>query len=164
MSLVRLLGYTTLACGCVVGRYREVASNREVDVCRGKGADLRKPRASPQSHGCDRAAGDGLPHLSGRQSVIARARSALSGGSGRSTCSRPATPPRLPFALFAPHSPNAHCLVEPKIRPTMSVLLKPYESVGTGKSACRFYLADCLDVFRATARPERRCHRHVAAV
>ena len=29
----------------------------------------------------------------------------------------------------------------------MSVLLKPYESVGTGKSACRFYLADCLEVF-----------------
>ena len=24
MSLVRLLGFTTLSCGCVVGRYREV--------------------------------------------------------------------------------------------------------------------------------------------
>jgi hypothetical protein len=30
MSLVRLLGFTTLACGCVVGRYREVATSREV--------------------------------------------------------------------------------------------------------------------------------------
>jgi site-specific DNA-methyltransferase (adenine-specific) len=30
----------------------------------------------------------------------------------------------------------------------MSVLLKPYDSVGTGRSASRFYLADCLDVFR----------------
>jgi len=29
----------------------------------------------------------------------------------------------------------------------MSVLLKPYENVGTGSSASRFYLADCLDVF-----------------
>ena len=30
----------------------------------------------------------------------------------------------------------------------MSVLLKPYESVGTGNSASRFYLADCLEVFQ----------------
>ena len=30
----------------------------------------------------------------------------------------------------------------------MSVLLKPYESIGSGNSASRFYLADCLDVFR----------------
>jgi hypothetical protein len=30
MSLVRLLGFTTLSCGCVVGRYRELATNREV--------------------------------------------------------------------------------------------------------------------------------------
>jgi hypothetical protein len=30
MSLVRLLGFTTLSCGCVVGRYREVATSREV--------------------------------------------------------------------------------------------------------------------------------------
>ena len=30
MSLVRLLGFATLPCGCVVGRYREVATNREV--------------------------------------------------------------------------------------------------------------------------------------
>ncbi len=29
-SLVRLLGFTTLACGCVVGKYREVATSREV--------------------------------------------------------------------------------------------------------------------------------------
>ena len=30
MSLVRLLGFTTLGCGCVVGRYREVATSREI--------------------------------------------------------------------------------------------------------------------------------------
>ena len=30
----------------------------------------------------------------------------------------------------------------------MSVLLKPYASVPTGRAASRFYLADCLDVFR----------------
>ena len=30
----------------------------------------------------------------------------------------------------------------------MTVLLKPYESLGSGNSASRFYLADCLDVFR----------------
>ena len=37
MSLVRLLGFTTLACGCVVGRYREVASSREVSYIEEKG-------------------------------------------------------------------------------------------------------------------------------
>jgi hypothetical protein len=38
MSLVRLLGYTTLGCGCVVGRYREVASSRELAYVEEKGA------------------------------------------------------------------------------------------------------------------------------
>jgi hypothetical protein len=37
MSLVRLLGFTTLGCGCVVGRYREVASSREVTYVEEKG-------------------------------------------------------------------------------------------------------------------------------
>jgi hypothetical protein len=37
MSLVRLLGFTTLACGCVVGRYREVATSREVAYIEEKG-------------------------------------------------------------------------------------------------------------------------------
>ena len=30
MSLVRVLGYTSLACGCLAGHYREVATSREV--------------------------------------------------------------------------------------------------------------------------------------
>jgi hypothetical protein len=37
MSLVRLLGFTTLPCGCVTGRYREVATNREVTYVEEKG-------------------------------------------------------------------------------------------------------------------------------
>jgi hypothetical protein len=37
MSLVRLLGFTTLPCGCVVGRYRELATNREVAYVEEKG-------------------------------------------------------------------------------------------------------------------------------
>ena len=37
MSLVRLLGFTTLSCGCVVGRYRELATNREVAYVEEKG-------------------------------------------------------------------------------------------------------------------------------
>lgn len=37
MSLVRLLGFTTLSCGCVVGRYREVATNRELLYVEEKG-------------------------------------------------------------------------------------------------------------------------------
>lgn len=38
MSLVRLLGFTTLTCGCVVGRYREMATGREVSYVEEKGA------------------------------------------------------------------------------------------------------------------------------
>lgn len=37
MSLVRLLGFRTLACGCIVGSYREVATNREVRYVEEKG-------------------------------------------------------------------------------------------------------------------------------
>ena len=37
MSLVRLLGFTTLGCGCVTGRYREVATNREITYVEEKG-------------------------------------------------------------------------------------------------------------------------------
>ena len=38
MSLVRLLGFTTLDCGCVTGRYREVATNREITYVEEKGS------------------------------------------------------------------------------------------------------------------------------
>lgn len=38
MSLVRLLGFTTLGCGCVTGRYREVGSSREITYVEEKGA------------------------------------------------------------------------------------------------------------------------------
>ena len=38
MSLVRLLGFTTMACGCVSGRYREVGTSREVTYIEEKGA------------------------------------------------------------------------------------------------------------------------------
>ena len=37
MCLVRLLGYTPLPCGCLTGRYREVATNREVVYVEEKG-------------------------------------------------------------------------------------------------------------------------------
>jgi hypothetical protein len=38
MSLVRLIGFTTLACGCVTGKYREIATHREVTYVEEKGA------------------------------------------------------------------------------------------------------------------------------
>ena len=38
MSLVRLLGFATLACGCVIGRYRELATSRELTYIEEKGA------------------------------------------------------------------------------------------------------------------------------
>ena len=37
MSLVRLLGFRTLTCGCVIGRYRELATSREVTYIEEKG-------------------------------------------------------------------------------------------------------------------------------
>lgn len=37
MSLVRLLGFRTLVCGCVIGRYRELATNRELTYVEEKG-------------------------------------------------------------------------------------------------------------------------------
>jgi len=37
MSVVRLLGFTTLGCGCVSGRYRETGTDREVVYIEEKG-------------------------------------------------------------------------------------------------------------------------------
>jgi hypothetical protein len=37
MSLVKPLGFRTLACGCVTGTYREVTTNREVTYVEEKG-------------------------------------------------------------------------------------------------------------------------------
>lgn len=37
MSLVRLLGFTTLGCGCVIGKYRELATSREIVYVEEKG-------------------------------------------------------------------------------------------------------------------------------
>jgi hypothetical protein len=36
-GFVRLLGFTTLGCGCIVGRYRELATNRDVNYIEEKG-------------------------------------------------------------------------------------------------------------------------------
>jgi hypothetical protein len=38
MSLVRLLGFTTLTCGCVSGRYREVGTERDITYIEEKGS------------------------------------------------------------------------------------------------------------------------------
>jgi len=42
MSLVRFLGCTTLACGCVIGRYREVPTSREIFYVEEKGASCER--------------------------------------------------------------------------------------------------------------------------
>lgn len=38
MSFVRLLGFHTLGCGCVLGEYRELATGRELTYVEEKGA------------------------------------------------------------------------------------------------------------------------------
>ena len=55
MSLVRLLGFTTLSCGCVVGKYPGARHEPRGDVRRRKGQGLQQPRPSAESHGCRRA-------------------------------------------------------------------------------------------------------------
>jgi len=37
MSLVRLLGFKTLGCGCLAGHYRELATSREIAYIEEKG-------------------------------------------------------------------------------------------------------------------------------
>jgi hypothetical protein len=46
MSVVRLIGFATLNCGCLVGRYREVESRREVTYIeeKGPGCDVSSHR------------------------------------------------------------------------------------------------------------------------
>ena len=46
MSLVRLLGFRTLTCGCVIGRYFEIATSREVTYVeeKGKGCEMHGHR------------------------------------------------------------------------------------------------------------------------
>ena len=54
MSLVRLLGFSKLSCGCVSGRYREVATGREVTYVEEKGPaclQLEHIRNQPLSAG-----------------------------------------------------------------------------------------------------------------
>jgi hypothetical protein len=41
MSLVRLLGFRTLTCGCVIGRYRELATSRELTYVEEKGIECQ---------------------------------------------------------------------------------------------------------------------------
>src|SRR3954464_7513967 len=36
-NLVRLLGFPPLACGCIIGRYRELPTNRDVNYVEEKG-------------------------------------------------------------------------------------------------------------------------------
>ncbi len=42
-SVVRLIGFATLPCGCVVGRYRDLGSTREVVYVEEKGPVCESP-------------------------------------------------------------------------------------------------------------------------
>ena len=52
MSLVRLLGFQTLRCGCVVGTYRESATSRELTYVeeKGTGCDAHGHRRNHTIH------------------------------------------------------------------------------------------------------------------
>lgn len=42
MSVVRLIGFATLPCGCVTGRYRDLGSTREVVYIEEKGMSCER--------------------------------------------------------------------------------------------------------------------------
>ena len=66
-SFVRLLGFTTLDCGCIIGRYRELATNRDVNYVEEKG-DVCSTHAHRRNHTIsDRLAG--TPTLSAVKSA-----------------------------------------------------------------------------------------------
>ena len=69
MSLVRLLGFTTLTCGCIIGKYREVATSREVTYVEEKGRACRS-HAHRRNHTlpADRPAGFVATALSAKAS------------------------------------------------------------------------------------------------
>ena len=64
MSLVRLLGFSTLTCGCVVGRYLELSGNREVVYVEEKGDECTN-HAHRRNHAIPRARvrADNVPAL-----------------------------------------------------------------------------------------------------
>lgn len=67
--MVRLLGFTTLTCGCVVGHYREVATSREVAYVEEKGTTcaLHGHRRNHVLHG-ERQTRAAVPVLAARAS------------------------------------------------------------------------------------------------
>ena len=74
MSLVRLLGFRTLACGCVIGRYRELATSRELTYIeeKGQGCEMYGHRRN-HTIAADRAAIAPEPITAIRASLIAGA-------------------------------------------------------------------------------------------
>lgn len=66
MSLVRLLGFTTLGCGCVTGHYRELATNRQITYVEEKGSSCEQ-HAHRRNHMLS-SAGFGLSAAAARAS------------------------------------------------------------------------------------------------
>jgi hypothetical protein len=68
MSLVRLLGFATLPCGCVVGQYRELATSREIAYVEEKGQSC-----DAHGHRRNHALHTDAPRPASRQSAVAQA-------------------------------------------------------------------------------------------
>ena len=60
-SFVRLLGFTKLGCGCIVGRYRELATNQDVSYVEEKGGACTTHRHRRNHTISERAVGIPLP-------------------------------------------------------------------------------------------------------
>jgi len=60
MSLVRLLGFETLRCGCVIGRYHEVSSGMPIRYVEEKGPDCQE-RAHRKNHAVSSLVTAGCP-------------------------------------------------------------------------------------------------------
>jgi hypothetical protein len=69
MSLVRLLGFRTLTCGCVIGRYRELATSRELTYIEEKGTNC-ETHGHRRNHtiGAERLGGSATPFVTAKAS------------------------------------------------------------------------------------------------
>lgn len=71
MSLVRLLGFETLRCGCVIGRYREVSSGMPIRYVEEKGPDCLE-RAHRKNHAVTASRQRDVPALATAAGFAAR--------------------------------------------------------------------------------------------
>ena len=126
MSLVRLLGFRTLTCGCVIGRYRELATSREVSYVEEKGGACEAHGASPQPH-------------DSRTGSRPDARHARFLRNSQLPTPTPKVGPENSWELGIGSWELARIAAVPRFP-------QPHTTLTSGRATFRFYLGDSLDV------------------